>query len=514
MPEHRSLPGERLTSVLDALMEGFQILDFDLRYLYLNEAAAMQGRATRVSLLGRTLSECYPGVEQSELYTHLRRCLSERTSQTFENEFQYPDGSIAYFELRVEPVPEGVSVLSIDISTRRQAEVRLRESEERLRHAQRMESVGMLAAGIAHDFNNLLCVILGHAEIALGRPEGPLASDLEAVMAAAQRSAELTSQLLAYGRRQVLRTRSVDPGLLVTNLTSLLRRTLGGDVELSLTVVPPVGCLDIDPSKLEQVVMNLVLNARDAMPRGGMIGLTLSEVTLTAEFVRAHPDAPLGPHVLLSVSDTGVGMDAETQARIFEPFFTTKEQGRGTGLGLATVYGIVKQSGGNIVLASEPGKGTTFHIYLPRGERDSSPPRGRSEPRLLPVRLGRDMILVADDDTALRGMAAEALKAAGYEVLTATNGDEALRLCNSYPITLLVVDVVIPGLRGADLIATALDLNPSLKVICTSGYAVPGLSQQQALPEQVVVLEKPYPPSLLVKTVAAVCAAEVDAVKL
>jgi CheY-like chemotaxis protein len=299
----------------------------------------------------------------------------------------------------------------------------------------------------------------------------------------------------------------------VTNLASLLRRTLGGDVELNLSVAPPLGCLDIDPSKLEQVVMNLVINARDAMPHGGKIGLSLSDVTLTAEYVQRHPDASIGHHVLLSVSDTGVGMDRETQARIFEPFFTTKEQGRGTGLGLATVYGIVKQSGGSIALSSEPGKGTTFHIYLPRAERDSSPPRGRSEPRLLPVRLGRDMILVADDDSALREMAAEALKASGYEVLTAANGDEALRMCNSYPITVLVVDVVIPGLRGADLIATALDMNPSLKVICTSGYAVPGLAQPQALPEQVILLEKPYPPSLLVRTVVAVCSSD-DTVKL
>jgi PAS domain S-box-containing protein len=514
MGDRGSQPTEIYSSVLDALMEGFQILDFDLRYLYLNEAAAMQGRATRVSLLGRTIEDCYPGVEKSELYARLRRCLSERGAQMFENEFQYADGTSAYFELRIEPVPQGVSVLSIDISARKQAELRWRESEERLRHAQRMESVGMLAAGIAHDFNNLLCVILGHAEIGLARPEGPLAADLEAVMAAARRSAELTSQLLAYGRRQVLRTRSVDPGLLVTNLASLLRRTLGGDVELNLTVAPPVGCVDIDPGKLEQVVMNLVLNARDAMPRGGQIGLSLSEVTLTAEFVAQHPDAALGPHVLLSVSDTGIGMDRQTQKRIFEPFFTTKEQGRGTGLGLATVYGIVKQSGGNIVLSSAPGKGTTFHVYLPRGERDSSPPRPRSEPRLLPVRLGRDMVLVADDDAALREMAADALKAAGYEVLSARNGEEALRMCSSYPITVLVVDVATPVLRGADLIATALDLNPSLKVICTQGYAVPEFLPQQALPEQVVVLEKPYPPSLLVKTVNAVCAAFDPAVKL
>jgi two-component system cell cycle sensor histidine kinase/response regulator CckA len=514
MGDNRSLPAESFASVLDALMEGFQVLDFDLRYLYLNEAAAVQGRATRVSLLGRTLPECYPGVEQSELYAHLMLCLKERTSHTFENEFHYPDGSSAHFELRVEPVPQGVSVLSIDISARKQAEVRLRDSEERLRHAQRMESIGMLAAGIAHDFNNLLCVILGHAEIGLGRAEGPHASDLEAVMAAASRSAELTGQLLAFGRRQVLRTRSVDPGLLVSNLASLLRRTLGGDIELQLSVAPPVGCLDIDPGKLEQVVMNLVLNARDAMPRGGKIALSLSEVTLTPEFIRQHPDAAPGVHVLLSVSDTGVGMDRATQARVFEPFFTTKEQGRGTGLGLATVYGIVKQSGGNIVLASELGQGTTFHIYLPRAERESSPPRVPSAPRLLPVRLGREMVLVADDDAALREMAVEALKAAGYEVLSASSGEEVLRMCSGYPITLLLVDAVMPGLSGADLVACALEANPTLKVICTSSYAVPGLAPAPGLPEQVVVLEKPYPPSLLVKTVAAVCAAGDDTIKL
>jgi two-component system cell cycle sensor histidine kinase/response regulator CckA len=489
--------------LLDALHEGFQVLDFDLRYVLVNAAAARHGKAEAHQLVGRTMVECYPGIEQTEVFSMLRRCLELRQPSVYTNEFAYGDGTSAHFELRIEPVPQGVCVLSLDVTARKLAENSLRLTEDRLRHSERMETVGMLAAGIAHDFNNLLGVMLGYGEGALLREGGPRASDVEGMMAAARRSAELTRQLLAYGRRQVMRTEVIDPVGLVTNLEQMLERTLGPDVELVLEVTPPVGAVEVDPSKLEQVVMNLVLNARDAISKAGRITLGLREVHLDDLYVREHPGGMTGAQVVLSVSDTGVGMDAATQARIFEPFYTTKAQGKGTGLGLSTVYGIVKQSGGNIWVYSEVGRGTTFKVYLPRTHAAprSIAPRSLA-PRASTRAPSRGTVLVAEDDALLRTLALHSLTAAGYTVRVAASGDEALRLCEQdASITLLVTDVVMPGLRGPELINRARHVRAGLRVVCTSGYALTALQHQEAMPDDVTFLEKPYLPSVLVRTV-------------
>ena len=492
-----------LEQLLDSLHEGLQVVDHEFRYVYANDAAARHGRKQSSELIGRTMMECYPGVEQTEMFALLGCCLRERSAHVLENEFRFADGTSAFFELRVEPVPQGACVLSIDVSERKRVEASLRESEERLRHAERMEAVGLLAAGISHDFNNLLSVILGHAEHALTRAEGPRREDLEGVMAAAGRSAALTRQLLAYGRRQVMRSEVVDVARLITGLETILRRTLDADVQLSLRIAEQVGTVEVDPSKLEQVIMNLVLNARDALPRGGTITLAVDQVELDADYVQRHPGMQPGPHIRLSVSDTGVGMDAETLARIFEPFFTTKAQGKGTGLGLATVYGIVKQSGGDIWVYSEIGHGTTFKVYLPRSTRAAPPPAPRAPvPIASAPAPSTALVLVAEDDDLLRTLAEDTLVAAGYRVLVAASGDEALRLCESQrPITLLITDVVMPGLRGPELIVAARKTRPTLKVLCTSGYAVAALEEQRELPVDVTFLEKPYLPSALVTTV-------------
>jgi len=492
-----------LATLLDSLLEGVQVIGPDFRYLYVNAAAAQHGHRPASELLGRTMMDCFPGIEQSELFVRLRAALERHEPSSIENEFRYADGSAADFELRIEPVPHGVCVLSIDISARKRAEASLRASEERLRHAERMDAVGMLAAGIAHDFNNLLSVILGYGENALTRPSGPRRDDIESIIAAARRSAELTRQLLAYGRRQVMRSEVVDPVALVSDLESLLRPVLQADIELSLQVASGVGCIEVDPTQLEQVVMNLVLNARDALPRGGKIAIGLEEVDVDEGYAQRHPGAQLGPHIVLSVSDSGTGMDSETQARIFEPFFTTKAQGKGTGLGLATAYGIVKQSGGNIWVYSELGRGTTFKVYLPRSARaqgagvpSRDPPKRRSVPST------EGTVLVAEDDPMLRTLAEDTLIAAGYHVLLAASGDEALRLCDSQrPVTLLMTDVVMPGLQGPELVVAARRLRPDLKVLCTSGHASAALKDQRHMPGDVVFLEKPYLPSALVRTV-------------
>jgi two-component system cell cycle sensor histidine kinase/response regulator CckA len=498
-----------LSTMLDSLLEGFQVLDFELRYLLVNRAAATHGKSTPEALVGRKMVECYPGIEQTEMFARLECCLRTRESDLMDNEFQFADGSTAHFELRMEPVPQGLCVLSLDITARKQAEASLRASEERLRHAERMEAVGMLAAGIAHDFNNLLSVILGYGEAALTRSNGPNNADVEGIMAAARRSADLTRQLLAYGRRQVMRTEIIDPVALIGNLETMLERTIGPDVQLTLHVSPPVGRVEADSSKLEQVVMNLVLNARDAIVDRGHITIGLSEIVLDDAYAREHPGSSVGAHVVLSVSDTGTGMDAATQSRVFEPFYTTKSQGKGTGLGLATVYGIVKQSGGNIWVYSELGHGTTFKVYLPRAAHDgartlpprSAPPRsGAPKPDV--CKTTPDLVLVAEDDPLLRVLADHALTAAGYQVLSAASGDAALLLCEERDdIALLVTDVMMPGLRGPELIARARAIRPDLKVLCTSGYAMAALKGQSALPEEVSFLEKPYLPSVLVRTV-------------
>lgn len=500
----RSMDG--FSTLLDALHEGFQVIGTDFRYLYVNAAAAKHGHTTRAALLGRTMPECYPGIDGTEMWARLTRCMRDRTSEVFENEFAYEDGQKACFELRMEPVPQGVCVLSIDITERKESEERARERAEEHELKERLESVGRLSAGIAHDFNNLLGVILGFGELALARPDHPTREDVDSMMDAAQRAAELTRQLLAYGRRQVLRKRVIDPVALVSGLEVLLSRTLGSHIELGVRVAPPVSFVEVDPSQLEQVVMNLVLNARDAMPEGGRITISLSTVERreTHTEIASHT-GPNGSYLLLAVSDTGVGMSAATRARIFDPFFTTKDLGKGTGLGLATVYGIVKQSGGDIWVHSEPGRGTTFEILLPSAQKQKAPisEQTRAPREALPERKDRATILVAEDDASLRKLTAFSLEAQGHGVIVAASGDEALTHVRSHdPIDLLITDVMMPGMRGTDLITAARKLRPNLCVICTSGHERSAIEGASALDADVVFLVKPFLPSKLVAEVA------------
>jgi two-component system cell cycle sensor histidine kinase/response regulator CckA len=493
-------------TMLDALLEGFQVIGFDYRYLVVNAAAARHGRSSADRLIGRTIMACYPGIDETPLFVKLRACLEERSSHVLENYFRFPDGSGAYFELRIEPVPQGACVLSIDISERKAAEASLRTSSARLHEAERLEALGMLAAGIAHEFNNVLGVMLGFGETALARSEGPQPADIEGMMASAQRATELTNQLLAYGRKQQLRTELLDPVKLVHDLEAPLRRTIPGDVDLRVRVKPPIGRVEADPVQLEKVIRHLVHNARDALPKGGMIAIELSELALDADYVRMHPGTHIGRHVMIVVSDTGRGMDAETQSRIFQPFFSTKERGLGSGLGLSTVWGIVKQSGGHIWVYSEPHHGTSFKIYLPSVtmEKAAVVPSSRPPPPVAAPLAEQTRVLVAEDDALLRTLAEHTLQGAGYRVKTARSGDQALALLKADDsIGVLITDVVMPGLRGPELIAQARAARPDLKVLCTSGYALSALEDQKANLENVSFLDKPYLPSALVRAVRA-----------
>lgn len=384
----------------------------------------------------------------------------------------------------------------------------LRRSEEQLRQSQKMEAIGRLAGGIAHDFNNLLSVILSCADLAAAElpPEHPVQSDLGEIRHAGQRAADLTRQMLAFSRQQVLEPRSLDLNEIVSNLQKMLARVLGEDIDLKMRLSSRLGTVKADPGQIEQVLMNLVVNARDAMPRGGMLTVETSNVFLDEVYARQHLDVEPGPYVLLAVSDTGIGMDKETQARIFEPFFTTKERGKGTGLGLATVFGIVKQSGGNIWLYSEPGGGTTFKIYLPRTE---GAPENMS--RTLPHRdtRGTETILLAEDEVQVRVTARTILERAGYHVLEARSPAEAIAISDhAEVIDLLLTDVIMPKISGRELAERITIKRPAIKTLFMSGYTDDAIVLHGVLEAGVFFLQKPFTPDSLVHKVRDVLDAQ------
>jgi two-component system, cell cycle sensor histidine kinase and response regulator CckA len=366
--------------------------------------------------------------------------------------------------------------------------------EDQFRQSQKMEAVGRLAGGIAHDFNNLLTVVSGYSEVLLDQlaPTHPLHAKAEAIQQASDRATTLTRQLLAFSRKQLLQLKVVDVNAIVADMERLLRPLIGENIELTTNLEPSIGCTRADAGQLEQVIMNLVVNAKDAMPRGGKIRITTASVTLDESYRPENTFIKRGPYVMISVSDTGHGMDRETQARIFEPFFTTKEKGKGTGLGLSTVYGIIKQSGGYVFVQSELGRGTVFTIYFPSVDEPSDV--AGATPLTAAAAGGSETILLVEDEESVRQLIRETLESRGYHVLEAENGNAALALAaaRSENIHLVITDVVMPGLSGHELVEQLLSVRPNTKVLYLSGHAEEAVASPLAAQAPKAFLQKPF----------------------
>ncbi|MEO5819751.1 MAG: PAS domain S-box protein [Vicinamibacteraceae bacterium] len=415
------------------------------------------------------------------------------------------DGTTFWNNVSISPVKDDDGTVTNFVGVQTDVTVR-RNLEAQYRQAQKMEAIGRLAGGVAHDFNNLLTVILSHAEL-LGedlKPDDPLGAGLKEIGDAALRATELTRQLLAFSRQQVLETRVLNLNVVLAGLDRMLRRLLGADVEITLLPAAGLGNVVGDQGQIEQIVMNLAVNARDAMRRGGLLTIETANVELDLEYARVHHEVPAGSYVLMAVSDNGIGIDRDTLPRIFEPFFTTKAEGKGTGLGLATVFGIVKQSGGHIFVYSEPGAGTTFKIYLPRVRAAADLP----SPLLPPAGSAGagGTILLVEDEQQLRALATAILRRNGYVVLDAANGGEALLVCEQHGgnIDLLLTDVVLPRMSGRQLAERLAPLRPAMAVLYMSGYADDAVLQHGILESREAFLAKPFTPNTLTRRVAEV----------
>ena len=455
-------------------------------------AAKMFGYSAREAV-GQPIYIIIPPDCHDEEKDLLERIKLEERIRHYETMRMRKDGTRIHVSATVTPIVNdsgkviGISKITRDITERKALEAQFQQ-------AQKMEAVGRLAGGVAHDFNNLLGIISGYCGLLLGEaPEGrPMHDYLVEIQKAGERAASLTRQLLAYSRKQILAPDVVDLNEVVQDCEKMLRRLLGEDVELTTVAAPELSRARVDISQLEQALINLAVNARDAMPRGGKLTIETANVTLDETYSHTHPEVNPGPHVMMAVSDTGSGMDAGTKAQIFEPFFTTKEAGKGTGLGLAMVFGFIKQSGGHISVYSEPGVGSTFKIYLPAVE--SAEVVERTEEVGEPIPMGCETILLVEDEHDLRKLARQILSRQGYAVLEAADGVEALRLAESYPdpIHLLISDVVMPVMGGRQLAAQIAALRPGIKVLFMSGYTDDAVMRHGVLSSETPFIQKPF----------------------
>lgn len=501
---------ERFRSLIDAASDLLFIVDVPSgRILDVNESAcrrlAMAPGEIKAASFERLIAA--PGWEQ---LTATWRRSPEVPDAVVVSEFRTADGKQFPVEIAVRVLPSARGCHGIlaarDISERARAEQERANLEEELRQAQRLESLGRLAGGVAHDFNNLLTVITGYSSLLLGGLRTGLSAEKCAaeIHEAAASAARLTRQLLDIGRKQIVRPTSLDMNTLITETSGMLQRLLGEDVVFTTRLAPGLDPVLVDRDQMQHVLINLCVNGRDAMPRGGELTVETRNVEMDEKETAGHLEAIQGRYVLMSVSDTGVGMDEATRSRIFEPFYTTKERGKGTGLGLASVYGIVRQANGLIRVNSKLGQGSCFQVYLPRSER-SVPPPAAAPQTAAESRPLRATILVVEDQEEVRTLVTLLLRQEGHHVLAAANGPEALRLAAAYgePIHLLITDVVLPGPNGREVASQLVAEHPGLKVLYCSGYSTDVIAQRGVLEQGVAYLPKPFAPKTLTARVQA-----------
>jgi PAS domain S-box-containing protein len=498
---------ERYRRIVETANEGIGVLDAQLELTFVNGRLAQLLGYPVHELLGKSLSQFMPkasGARAALQAGHSRQGVSEEQ----ELGFLRRDGSDLWALLKTSPTRDadgncvGTLAMITDRTEHKLVEQAKLALEQQLRQSQKMEAVGRLAGGIAHDFNNLLSVILTGAELILEdlKAVDPLREEVEGIHSAGLRAADLTRQLLMFSRQQVVAPKVLDLNELLLGMDRMLRRLVGEDVELTSIPGVALGRVRADPGSLEQVIVNLVVNARDAMPAGGKLTMETVNVVLDQEYADGHLGAKTGAYVMLSVTDSGTGIDKATLAQIFEPFFTTKPQGKGTGLGLSTAFGIVQQSGGNIWVYSELGLGTTFKIYLPRVDAPAEALRPSRRPT---GRHGSETVLLVEDEKQVRHMASTILRRHGYTVIEAGSGTEALQRCEQHDgsIQLLLSDVVMPGMSGPELALRLAPLRPEMMFLCMSGYTDDAAVRHGVLDATFAYLQKPFTVETLTRKV-------------
>jgi len=505
-----TLPGacfdsrQMVTALLESASQAILSVDPSGRIVLANRRAEELFNYTREELLGASLEMLLPegrrAVHQRERDDYFQHPRVRPMGIGMELAARRRDGSEFPVEISLNTIetPEGIFAIAFitDVTQRKRL-------EEQLVHSQKMEAVGRLAGGVAHDFNNMLTVISGYTRMILDElsPQDPLREYAGEIAQASERAGAVTQQLLAFSRRQLIQPRIIDINAAIVQTEKMLRRLLGEDIQLTLELQENSPHIKADPNQIEQAVVNLALNARDAMPRGGRIFIQTSEIHLDENYARTHPGVKPGDYVMLAITDTGQGMSAEIRQRIFEPFFTTKDRGKGTGLGLAIVYGMVKQCGGDIWVYSEPGKGSTFRLYFPKaGEQPRvSSPREPKAPRAEKSHT----VLVVEDEKPVRELTVRMLQQLGYSVLSAASGKEALAISNSFggSIGLLVTDVVMPEMSGRQVADALLRARPEMKVLYVSGYTEHAVIHH-GVESGVEFLAKPFSREALAKKIA------------
>jgi PAS domain S-box-containing protein len=486
----------RLSSIYETVSDSLFYVDVEedgrYRFTSVNRAFVSTTGLEHNQVVGKRVDEVIPEPSLTVMLQKYGEAIRERRVVRWEETAEYPRGRLTG-EVSIAPVFDDAGTCTHLVGARHDTTERQR-LEAQFRQAQKMESVGQLAGGIAHDFNNLLTVINGTAELAIEqlREGDPLHDDLQEIRRAGERAAALTRQLLAFSRKQILQPQVLNLNTVVAEMESMLRRLIGENIELVVVPTKDLGRVKADPGQMEQVIANLAVNARDAMPQGGKLTVEMQSVEIDERYARDHGVAVKpGPYLMLAISDTGVGMDEITRARIFEPFFTTKAPGKGTGLGLSTVYGIIKQSDGFIWAYSEVGQGTSFKVYLPQVAEVAVSKRHN---QTVAPGQGTETILLVEDVEGLRKLAKRMLESAGYTVLTAANGDEALLVLQRYkqPLHLMVTDVVMPGMSGRTLAERFDATHPGMKVLYMSGYTDDVVVRHGVLDEGMPFLSKPF----------------------